>query len=77
MLAKMVLLSLVSGLMAANVSPPPPPTSGLRLVKISEDDAGTWMTEADKFALVRKHVHFVDITETLVRLESPTREDLC
>ncbi|KAI1359700.1 Zn-dependent exopeptidase [Xylaria arbuscula] len=38
---------------------------GLRLVKTSEDDAGTWMTEEEKFEkLISKRIGFMDITET-------------
>lgn len=41
---------------------------GLRLVKTSEDDAGTWMTEEEKFEkLISKKIGFMDITETIVR----------
>ncbi|KAI3329731.1 Zn-dependent exopeptidase [Ustulina deusta] len=42
------------------------PAAGLRLVKISEDDPGTWMTEEDKFErLTSKRIGFVDITDTM------------
>ncbi|KAK8090681.1 peptidase family M28 [Apiospora phragmitis] len=38
----------------------------LRLVKTSEDDAGTWMTEEQKFErLISKGIHFADITNTM------------
>jgi hypothetical protein len=41
---------------------------GLRLVKTSDDDAGVWMTEQEKFdTLVSKKIGFMDITDTLVR----------
>ncbi|KAI0152698.1 Zn-dependent exopeptidase [Xylariaceae sp. FL1272] len=37
----------------------------LRLVKTSEEDPGTWMTEEEKFEkLISKHIGFMDITET-------------
>ncbi|KAI1265405.1 hypothetical protein F5Y18DRAFT_51647 [Xylariaceae sp. FL1019] len=37
----------------------------LRLIKTSEEDAGTWMTEEEKFEkLISKHIGFMDITET-------------
>lgn len=40
---------------------------GLRLIKTSDDDAGTWMTEEEKFEkLISKHIGFMDITETSV-----------
>uniref|UniRef100_A0A8H7NPD5 Peptide hydrolase n=1 Tax=Bionectria ochroleuca TaxID=29856 RepID=A0A8H7NPD5_BIOOC len=43
---------------------------GLRLVKTSEDDPGTWMTEEEKFEkLISKKIGFMDITET-IELES-------
>ncbi|KAK6819653.1 hypothetical protein PG995_011051 [Apiospora arundinis] len=38
----------------------------LRLVKTSEEDAGTWMTEEQKFEqLISKGIHFADITDTM------------
>ncbi|KAK8080030.1 Leucine aminopeptidase 1 [Apiospora hydei] len=41
----------------------------LRLVKTSEDDAGTWMTEEQKFEqLTSKGIHFADITDTMASL---------
>lgn len=67
MLSKAILSGLLLATAAtASISMPRPPAEGMRLVKTSEDDAGTWMSEADKFALINKHVHFVDITETFV-----------
>lgn len=67
----MLTKALLSGLLlcsagTASLTVPRPPSQGLRLVKTFEDDAGTWMTEEEKFALIKKHVHFVDITETFV-----------
>jgi hypothetical protein len=62
------LLALVS-LVASSpaVSRPIPPKEDLRLVKISEDDAGVWVTEEEKFTkFISKHVNFVDVTETWV-----------
>lgn len=45
---------------------------GLRLVKTSDEDPGTWMTEEEKFEkLISKRVGFADITDTLVRVCSP------
>ncbi|CAJ2510664.1 Uu.00g062890.m01.CDS01 [Anthostomella pinea] len=39
---------------------------GLRLVKISEEDPGTWMTDEEKFEkLTSKYIGFMDITETM------------
>ncbi|KAF2966034.1 hypothetical protein GQX73_g7556 [Xylaria multiplex] len=38
----------------------------LRLVKTSEEDPGTWMTEEEKFEkLISKHIGFMDVTETM------------
>ncbi|KAK8059784.1 peptidase family M28 [Apiospora saccharicola] len=38
----------------------------LRLVKTSDEDAGTWMTEEQKFEqLISKGIHFADITDTM------------
>lgn len=46
---------------------PIPPSEGLRLVKVSEDDEGTWVTEDEKFDLfISKRINFVDITDTWV-----------
>ena len=50
--------------------------SGLRLIKTSEADPGTWVTEEDKISKYRaKKINFVDITdikdsETLERLST-------
>ncbi|KAI5920915.1 bacterial leucyl aminopeptidase [Camillea tinctor] len=39
---------------------------GLRLVKTSDEDPGTWMTEEEKFEnLVSKRIGFMDITDTM------------
>ena len=39
----------------------------LRLLKTSEDDPGTWVTEEEKIKnYMLKHVHFMDVTETEV-----------
>lgn len=44
---------------------PVPPSEGLRLVKVSEDDEGTWVTEDQKFDLfISKKINFVDVTDT-------------
>ncbi|KAI5778012.1 hypothetical protein EDC01DRAFT_713240 [Geopyxis carbonaria] len=43
----------------------PPPKAGLRLVKTSADDAGTWVSEAQKFEqYTAKGIHFADVTDT-------------
>ncbi|KAK8051470.1 peptidase family M28 [Apiospora rasikravindrae] len=52
----------------------------LRLVKTSEDDAGTWMTEEQKFEqLISKGIHFADITDTMASLplSVPLGEAIC
>ncbi|TGJ82951.1 hypothetical protein E0Z10_g5790 [Xylaria hypoxylon] len=42
------------------------PFAELRLVKTSEEDPGTWMTEEEKFEkLTSKRIGFMDITETM------------
>lgn len=42
-------------------------SQGLRLVKTSDEDPGTWMTEEEKFEkLISKKIGFMDITDTLV-----------
>ncbi|KAK8011183.1 major facilitator superfamily transporter [Apiospora arundinis] len=46
----------------------------LRLVKTSEEDAGTWMTEEQKFEqLISKGIHFADITDTMELETLPRR----
>ncbi|KAG9239526.1 putative leucine aminopeptidase 1 [Amylocarpus encephaloides] len=38
--------------------------AGLRLIKVSEEDAGTWVTEEDKVTkYVAKNTNFIDITD--------------
>jgi bacterial leucyl aminopeptidase len=45
----------------------PTQADGLRLIKTSDDDAGTWMTEEEKFEkLISQNIGFVDITDTMV-----------
>ena len=68
----------LAGLAIAGLSSPPllpgsdevadARAQGLRLVKASDEDPGTWMTEEEKFErLISRRVGFVDITDTLVR----------
>lgn len=57
--------------LAAVASEPRPILTGprpeLRLIKTSENDAGTWMTEEEKFEkLTSKRIGFMDITDTIV-----------
>ena len=61
----------------------PPTTSKpqLRLIKTSEQDPGSWVTEEDKISKFKaKHVHFIDITDitdtdTLKRLNGSGGDD--
>lgn len=42
----------------------------LRLIKTSEADAGTWVTEDQKIEeYVNKHIGFIDITDIVVRVD--------
>lgn len=68
MLAKNLLpLLALAKLVVSLPAAPIPPSEGLRLVKVSEDDEGTWVTEDEKFDLfISKKIHFVDITDTWV-----------
>jgi bacterial leucyl aminopeptidase len=48
-------------------SSPSKRTDGLRLVKASDEDPGTWMTEEEKYKkFTSNRLGFVDITDTLV-----------
>jgi hypothetical protein len=61
----LALVSLVAS--SPSASRPIPPKEDMRLVKISEDDAGVWVTEEEKFTkFISKHINFVDVTETWV-----------
>ncbi|KAI0121349.1 peptidase family M28 [Xylariales sp. AK1849] len=62
-------VSVVLGAVASKSSPISR-DDGLRLIKTSDDDPGTWMTEEDKFEkFISKRLGFVDITDTM-ELES-------
>lgn len=64
MLLKLLLLNLA--VLAATVSAVPGKT-GLRLIKVAEDDPGVWVSEAEKFErFVGPHKNFVDVTDTPV-----------
>lgn len=52
---------------APAVDTPSPVETGLRLVKTSEADPGSWVTEEDKDRLVADGVGFFDITDIEVR----------
>jgi hypothetical protein len=66
----LALVSLVAS--SPSASRPIPPKEDMRLVKISEDDAGVWVTEEEKFTkFISKHINFVDVTETWVRTLNP------
>lgn len=75
MLAKNLLPLLALVKLAVSLPAAPiPPSEGLRLVKISEDDKGTWVTEDEKFDLfIAKNIHFVDITDTWVSCQYCSR----
>lgn len=48
---------------------------GLRLVKTSEEDAGTWVTEDEKFEkYTSKGIGFIDITDIAVSFLTSTLE---
>ncbi|ORY58527.1 uncharacterized protein BCR38DRAFT_500358 [Pseudomassariella vexata] len=50
----------------ASYNVPTRQAEGLRLIKTSDDDAGTWVTEEEKFEkFISQHVGFVDITDTM------------
>lgn len=59
-------VSTVCGAVASGSSPSKR-ADGLRLVKASDEDPGTWMTEEEKYErFTYKNLGFVDITDTLV-----------
>ncbi|KAH8647133.1 hypothetical protein BX600DRAFT_476198 [Xylariales sp. PMI_506] len=67
----------VLGAVAAELSPSLR-DQGLRLIKTSEHDPGSWMSEQEKFeTLVSRDIPFVDITDTMqleaIRIERSTR----
>ncbi|GAP92822.1 putative Zn-dependent exopeptidase [Rosellinia necatrix] len=69
-LSRLAVLGAVLPLALASVRSEPRPilsksAAELRLVKTSEEDPGTWMTEEEKFEkLISKRIGFMDITET-------------
>jgi bacterial leucyl aminopeptidase len=65
-------ISTVFGAVIADDSSPSRHADDLRLVKTSDDDPGTWMTEEEKYErFTSKRLGFVDITDTLVWNHSP------
>lgn len=59
-------VSTVFGAVASDSSPSKR-AAGLRLVKASDEDPGTWMTEDEKWdKFTSKRLGFVDITDTMV-----------
>lgn len=69
--SRLVAVGAVLPLALAAVRSEPRPATELRLVKTSEEDAGTWMTEEEKFEkLISKRIGFMDITDTMVRQPS-------
>lgn len=70
--SRLAVLGAVLPLTLAAVRSEPRPilskSAELRLVKTSEEDEGTWMTEEEKFEkLISKRIGFMDITDTMVR----------
>ncbi|KAI1123061.1 Zn-dependent exopeptidase [Nemania abortiva] len=64
--SRLAVLGTVLPLVLAAVSSEPRPATELRLVKTSEEDPGTWMTEEEKFEkLTSKRIGFMDITDTM------------
>ncbi|KAJ8115216.1 hypothetical protein ONZ43_g4719 [Nemania bipapillata] len=64
--SRLAVFGTVLPLALAAVSSQPRPATELRLVKISEEDPGTWMTEEEKFEkLTSKRIGFMDITDTM------------
>ena len=51
-------------------------TTGLRLIKTSPQDPGTWVTEEDKISkYTAKGKTFIDITDITVRLSHTTSQE--
>lgn len=64
-----VALNVSTVLGAVANSSPDRRAEGLRLVKASDEDPGTWMTEEEKYErFTYKGLGFVDITDTMVGL---------
>ncbi|KAH8157071.1 hypothetical protein CIB48_g11175 [Xylaria polymorpha] len=68
--SRLAVLGAVLPLTLAAVRSEPRPilskSAELRLVKTSEEDEGTWMTEEEKFEkLISKRIGFMDITDTM------------
>ncbi|KAI5778021.1 hypothetical protein EDC01DRAFT_635239 [Geopyxis carbonaria] len=64
------LLLLAAAAAVSGAALPSPPAPGMRLIKTSDTDTGTWVTESEKFTnFTAQHIGFQDITDTLA-LES-------
>ncbi|RWA04921.1 hypothetical protein EKO27_g10180 [Xylaria grammica] len=64
--SRLAVLGAVLPVALAAVRSEPRPATELRLVKTSEEDPGTWMTEEEKFEkLTSKRIGFMDITDTM------------
>lgn len=80
MVTKTVIALLVAAFPLALSAPLTGSSSELRLVKTSEDDAGQWVTEQEKFdRFTAKNIGFIDITdikdeEVLSILSKPTSD---
>jgi len=65
--ALFALLAGSASLVAAAPAESSPRDAGLRLIKTSPEDPGTWVTEEEKITnYVAKKIGFVDITEITV-----------
>jgi len=54
------------------------PNTNLRLIKTSEADPGTWVTDDEKISnYVAKNIGFIDITDITVSVFAPLRIWIC
>ena len=68
MRSQTLIVSLVSTAWLAAAVPAPGKSSGLRLIKTSPSDPGTWVSDEDKITkYVAKDIGFIDITDITVR----------
>ena len=64
MRAHSVLSVIASAIVLAAALPADNAAAGLRLIKISEEDPGTWVTDEQKInEYTSKGIHFIDITD--------------
>ncbi|KAJ2966497.1 hypothetical protein NUW58_g10647 [Xylaria curta] len=72
--SRLTVLGAIIPLALAAIPSVPRPATALRLVKTSDEDPGTWMTEEEKFEkLTSKRIGFMDITDTMSNCEPGTR----